>query len=129
MARPAGSFENDCMSTETDRHTSVEAAISEVLAAERDALAQIAACEDRAGQIMRNARRAVRAMVRRTQDRISRLHAGCAEKTRELVATMEQEASLDAARALPENDDAKELAEAVASVARELTEPDSPDAG
>jgi len=116
------------MSTETGRHTSVEAAISEVLGAETDALAKIAECEDRADQILRDARKVVRAMVRHTQQRISRLHAGCAARTHELVSAMEEEADLQAERSLPEEGDRQWLSEAVRSVARELTELDTSDA-
>lgn len=116
------------MSTETDRHTSVEAAISEVLRAERNALAEIAACENRANEILREARKVVRAMVRHTQQRISRLHAGCEARTRELVAAMEQEADLQAERALPDEGQQRKLVQAVSSVARELTGPEKSDA-
>lgn len=114
------------MSTETDRHNSVEAAMSEVLGAERDALARIAACEDRADQILREARQAVRAMVRRTRQRTSRLHANSAARTRELVAAMEQDAGLESE---PLDDrDQQRLEAAVSEVARDLTLLDESDA-
>lgn len=115
------------MSTGTDRHTSVETAISRVLAAERQALAEIAACEDRAEQLRREARAAVRAMVRRTQDRISRLHAGCAARTAEFVAALERDAG--SSSPLPGEDRETELLlEAVRTVARELTVADDTNA-
>lgn len=115
------------MSTGTDRHTSVETAISRVLAAERQALAEIAACEDRAEQLRRDARTAVRGMVRRTQDRISRLHAGCAARTAELVATLERDA--DSHTSLPgEERESDLLIAAIRAVAGVLTEPDDADA-
>lgn len=127
MAGPYSSFENQEMSTGTDRHTSVETAISRVLAAEREALAEIAACENRAEQLRHEARAAVRAMVRRTQDRISRLHAGCAARTAELVAALERDTGSDTS--LPGEDQETELlVGAVRAVARELTVPDDADA-
>ena len=115
------------MSTGTDRHTSVETAISRVLAAEREALAEIAACENRAEQLRREARAAVRAMVRRTQDRISRLHAGCAARTAELVAEFQQDAG--SRDSLPgEDQETGLLLDAVRAVAAELTAPEDADA-
>ena len=117
------------MSTEADRHTSVETAISEVLGAERKALAQIALCEDRADRILRDARKVVRAMVRRTQERISRLHAGCAERRRSIVATMEAEAAAEAERSLPGDGENEILLQAVSDVARNLTESERSDVG
>ncbi len=117
------------MSLEADRHTSVETAISEVLAAERDAVAQIAACESRADEILRDVRKSVRALVRRTQTRVSRLHAECAARTRELVAELEKEAAANMERSVLDGEAQERLAEAVSSVARELTEPDASDAG
>jgi RNA polymerase-interacting CarD/CdnL/TRCF family regulator len=127
MAGPHCSFENGCMSTGTDRHTSVETAISRVLAAEREALAEIAACENRAEQLRREARAAVRAMVRRTQDRISRLHAGCAARTAELVAELQQDAG--SRDSLPgEDQETGLLLDAVRAVAAELTAPEDADA-
>lgn len=127
MVRPVGSFENAGMSTESDRQLSVATAMSEVLGAERDALAQIAACEQRADEILRDARKAVRAIVRRTQKRISRLHAGCTERTRDLVAKMELELTVDAERSVPGDGERDMLRKAVSAVARELTERDASD--
>lgn len=116
------------MSLEADRHTSVETAISEVLAAEQDAVAQIAACESRADEILRDARKSMRALVRRTQTRISRLHAECAAKTQELVAELENESAVNLERSVLDGEAQQRLAEAVSSVARQLTEPDASDA-
>lgn len=129
MVRPAGSFENGPMNTGTERRMSADAAISEVLRAERDALAQISACENQADQVIQEARKAVRRLVRHTQDRISRLHAGCAARTAEMVAEIERAAPTGAECALPGDKERQILQEAVRSVARELTEPVASDAG
>lgn len=124
----AASFENDHMSSRADHRTSVNTAISEVLGAEKDALSQIEACEERAGRIMREARKTVRAMVRRAQQRIGRLHTGCASRRRELVAEIEQGAATGTIRTAPDQREKDLLLAAVRSVARDLTEPQSSDA-
>jgi ElaB/YqjD/DUF883 family membrane-anchored ribosome-binding protein len=115
------------MSAKTDDKLSVEKAMSRVLSAERDALAQIVACQSRADETLQATRKKIRALVRKTQQRISRLHAGCDERTRELVARMEQEAATGAE--YPARENGKDtLTEAVRVVARELTTPGSSDA-
>jgi anti-sigma-K factor RskA len=115
------------MSAKTDEKLSVEKAMSRVLNAERDALAQIVACQSRADETLLATRKKVRAMMRRTQQRLSRLHAGCEERTRELVSGMEQEAATGAD--FPARENAKDtLMEAVRVVAAELTTPGSSDA-
>ena len=115
------------MSAKTDDKLSVEKAMSRVLSAERDALAQIVACQSRADETLQATRKKIRALVRRTQQRISRLHAGCDERTRELVARMDQEAATGAE--YPARENGKDtLMEAVRVVARELTTPGSSDA-
>lgn len=115
------------MGKQADYTMPVEAAISEVLGAERDALAKIAACEAEAQQTLQQARKAVRELVRNTQHRISRLHSGCAARTRELVAGMQREAAEKSARAQPEDIDGEKLLEAVGQVASELTTRDEAD--
>ena len=67
------------MNAETDKVLSVDSAIALVLAAEQDALADMDLCEQRADRIMSETRQVIRGMVRRTEERISRLHSGCAE--------------------------------------------------
>lgn len=115
------------MSAKTDDKLSVEKAMSRVLSAEKDALAQIVACQSRADETLRATRKKVRALLRRTQQRISRLHAGCEARTRELVSSMEQEAA--AAAGYPAREDSEDtLMEAVRVVAAELTTPGSADA-
>lgn len=109
------------MSTGTESHTSVKTAMSDVLRAEREALAQLAVCDSRAEQILGDARQAVRAMVRRTQQRISRLHAGCAQKTRELIELLQKDAAEYAACAVPADREKRLLHDAVSTVARQLT--------
>jgi hypothetical protein len=113
--------ENDPMANETDKRLSVDTAITLVLNAERDALAQIDACEKQADDIIREARHTIRGMVRRTDERISRLHAGCARRNRDLIAELEGAAG--AGQAPPGQDDGWEerLAAAVADAARRLT--------
>ena len=115
------------MSARTDEKLSVEKAMSRVLSAERDALAQIVACQSLADETLQGTRKKVRALVRRTQQRISRLHADCDERTRELVARLEQEAATAAVH--PARENGKDtLMEAVRVVALELTTPGSSDA-
>ena len=127
MAGRGRPSENDFMSARTDEKLSVEKAMSRVLSAERDALLQIVACQSRADETLQATRKKVRALVRRTQQRISRLHAGCDERTRELVARMEQDAATGAD--YPARENGKDtLMEAVRVVARELTTPGSSDA-
>ena len=126
MARAYAPFENEIMSAGTDLHTSVEEAMARVLEAERNALAEIAACEGRADARHREARERVRAMARHTHERIVRMHAGCARRTRELVRNLEREARV-ADRALPGNVETELLSEAVRAVARELTTPGASD--
>jgi ElaB/YqjD/DUF883 family membrane-anchored ribosome-binding protein len=127
MADRCRRSENDFMSAKTDEKLSVEKAMSRVLSAERDALAQIVACQSRADETLQATRSKVRALVRRTQQRISRLHAGCEERTRALVLRMEQEAAAGAD--FPARENGKDtLMEAVRVVAAELTRPGSSDA-
>jgi hypothetical protein len=115
------------MRAKTDERLSVEKAMSRVLSAESEALAQIAACQRRADETLQATRKKVRAMVRRTQQRIVRLHAGCDTRTRELVSRMEQEAAT--ASEYPARETGKDtLTEAVRVVAAELTTPGSSDA-
>jgi vacuolar-type H+-ATPase subunit H len=117
------------MAAETDNELSVDTAISLVLEAERDALAEIEQCEERADQIMRETRQVIRAMVRRTEERISRLHAGCATRNRELIAELEHAAL--AGESQPDSAASSEdrLVAAVDAAARRLTtlEPDGVD--
>lgn len=84
------------MSAETDRQQSVDKAISTVLEAEQEALARIRECEARADEITRNARETVRRMLRDTDRRISRLHANCERRTRELIDELEGPGTADA---------------------------------
>ena len=119
--------ENDRMSAKADERLSVEKAMSRVLSAESDALAQIAACQSRADETLQATRKKVRAMVRRTQQRIVRLHAGCEERSRELVARMEREPATGARYPDRASGTDAPLTEAVGVVAAELTTPGSPD--
>jgi signal transduction histidine kinase len=107
--------------TGTDKDLSVDSAIALVLAAEQDALATVEQCEQRADRIMSETRQVIRDMVRRTEDRISRLHSGCAERNRQLVA--ELEATALAEHSEPDRDHGFEerLAAAVDDAARRLT--------
>jgi hypothetical protein len=114
------------MRAKADERMSVEKAMSRVLSAESDALAQIAACQSRADETLQSTRKKIRAMVRRTQQRIVRLHAACEKRTHELVSSMEQEAT--EGDDYPTRDNGKDtLLEAVRAVAAELTTPGSAD--
>lgn len=102
----------------------VESAINEILAAEKDALAEIAACERQAEEILRDARRTARRVLRRTQERLAGLHAGCAARTRDLVTEFEREAEALDACAVPGNEERALLDATVRAVAAELTSRD-----
>ena len=93
MAGRCRRSENEVMSAKTDATMSVEKAMSRVLSAESDAVAQIAACQSRADETLQSTRKRIRAMVRRTQQRLVRLHAACDQRTHELVSRMEKEAA------------------------------------
>ena len=109
------------MDAETDNDLSVDAAMTLVLDAERDALAEIEQCEQQADAIIRKAHQDIRGMVRRTEERIARLHSGCAERNRQRVAELEAAALADDAEPRPEHDAGERLAIAVAAAARRLT--------
>lgn len=115
------------MRAKTDEKLSVETAMSRVLSAESEALAQIDACQRRADETLQSTRKKIRVMVRRTQQRLSGLHAACDERTRELVSLMEKEAAADDEHS-PRDHGQDALTEAVRIVAVELTTPDSSDA-
>ena len=114
------------MSAKTDERLSVEKAMSRVLSAESEALAQIAACQSRADETLQSTRTKIRAMVRRTQQRLVRLHAACEKRTHELVSRMGKEAAADSGTP-PRDHEQDALLEAVRVVAAELTTPGSPD--
>lgn len=115
------------MRAKTDETLSVEKAMSRVLSAEKDALAQIAACQSRADETLQSTREKIRAMVRRTQQRLIGLHAACDQRTHELVSHMEKEAAAGDEHS-PRDHGEEALREAVRIVAAELTTPDSSDA-
>jgi ElaB/YqjD/DUF883 family membrane-anchored ribosome-binding protein len=127
MAGRCRRSENEVMSAKTDTTVSVEKAMSRVLSAESDALAQIAACQSRADETLQSTRKKIRAMVRRTQQRLVRLHAACERRTHELVSRMEQDAATGDEYPAPDNGQ-DILLEAVRAVAAELTTPGSSDA-
>jgi ethanolamine ammonia-lyase small subunit len=129
MARSAGRFENGGMRAETDSYRSVEEAIACVLDAERDALRQVSACERRADRDLQNTRQTVRVLARQTQARIARLHAGCMQRTRELVAEMRRHAEAESTTAGAHKIEAAQQITAVREVAAWLTTPDRGDDG
>jgi hypothetical protein len=107
--------------TGTDKDLSVDSAIALVLAAEQDALAKIKEGAQRAGRIMSETRQVIRGMVRRTEDRISRLHSGCAERNRQLVAELEATALAELSEPDRDHGFEERLAAAVDDAARRLT--------
>ena len=109
------------MDAATDKDLSVDSAIALVLAAEQDALANIRLCEQRADQIMSETRQVTHAMVRRTEERVSRLHLGCAERNRQLVAELEETALAEDSEPDREHGSEERLAAAVNAAARRLT--------
>lgn len=106
---------------------SVESAITRILREEQESVAAIAACESEAEEIQRQARRAVRSVLRRTRTRVSRLHATCAARTRELIDEIERGAADYSACAVPDDGERRLLDAAVRVLARELTSRDTPD--
>ena len=129
MAALHGRPENDRMAAETDKSQSVDTAITLVLDAEQNALADIEQCEERADQVMRETRQVIRAMVRRTEERIRRLHSGCVRRNRELIDGLEDAALADESQPDGDDDPADRLDAAIATAARRLTtlEPDGVD--
>ena len=109
------------MNAETDKVLSVDSAIALVLAAEQDALANIELCEQRADRTMSETRQVIHAMVRRTEDRISRLHSGCAERNRQLVAELEATALAEGSEPDRDRGSDERLVAAVDAAARRLT--------
>ena len=101
---------------------SVDTAMSRVLEAEKEAVAKLAASERRAHGILRDAREYVRALARGHQARISRLHALCTARNEELVTRLERDAAVHDQEPRSSDDARRRLQEAVAEVARELTE-------
>lgn len=118
--RPPAASHNETMDKRLG-HTEVRSAIDEVLGAEQEALAEIASSQSRADEILRDARQGARAVLRRNQERLSRLHAGCAARTRELVDDIEREAGSYDACAVPEDDERAILDNAIRALAAELT--------
>ena len=106
---------------------SVGSAITRVLRAEHEALAAIAACESDAKEIQRQARQAARAVLRRTRERVSGLHAACVARTRELIDEIERDAGEYSASAVPADGERRLLDSAIHALARELTTRDAAD--
>ena len=115
------------MDTRMGSTESVESAITRVLRAEQEALAAIAACESEAQEIQREARQAARSILRRTRARVSRLHAACAARTRELIDEIEHGGTNYLACAVPDDGERRLLEAAIRSLASELTSRDTPD--
>jgi len=125
MVCPGGCFDNRIMNRLADNHRSAESAVTRVLAAEQEALEAMAACRKQAESTLDEARAAVRRLVRHTQERISRLHADCAARTRELVAEIERDTDTGGEQAPRGEPDDDRLHDAVRAVARQLTERDA----
>lgn len=106
---------------------SVGSAITRVLREEQEALAAIAACESDAKETQRQARQAARAVLRKTRERVSRLHAACAARTQELIDEIERDAGEYAETAAPADSERRLLDAAIRALARELTSRGTPD--
>ena len=117
------------MRAETDSKRSVEKAFARVLDAERDALRQVSACESRADKDLQKTRQTVRVMARQTQERIARLHSGCAERTGELVQHMHRDAAAQSGTDQAQAPGTAGQKAAVNEVAAWLTTPDRGDDG
>ena len=111
-----------------DRIESVESAITRVLRAEQEALAAIEASEGEAKEIQRQARQAARAVLRRTRQRVSRLHVACAARTRELIDEIERGAGAPSSAAGPDDGERQLLDTAIRALAVELTSRSARDA-
>lgn len=111
------------MRAETDSRRSVEEAFARVLDAEQEALRQIAACESRADKDLKQTRQTIRVLAGQTQDRIGRLHSGCARRTRELVRNMERDAAAPGSSVDARPDEEARLLAAVREFAAWLTTP------
>lgn len=109
------------MATKMDKPVSVDSAITQVLDAEREALAQIEACEERADEIIRQARKVIRGMVRQTDQRIAQLHANCRQRNRELIAELEAVAMADGSHPVEKDALQNRLEAAIAELAHQLT--------
>lgn len=97
-------------------------AINRVLDTERRAREAVNQCEARAAANVVAARARVRYLQERTDTRISRLHTCCEREIARRVA--ELDARAETVRGAPPGDDARlaHLAEAVATLAAQLTE-------
>ena len=113
------------MAAEMDKPVSVDSAITLVLDAERDALSQIEACEERADDIIRQARQVIRGMVRRTDQRIGQLHANCEQRNRELIAELETAAMADETRPVQIDALQNRVVAVIADLAQRLTTPET----
>lgn len=109
------------MDVETGNDLSVDTAIALVLDAEQDALARIKHSEQQADRIMSETRQVMRGMVRRTEERISRLHSACAERNRQLVAELEAAALAEISEPDRKHGSEERLAAAAVAAARRLT--------
>lgn len=121
MAPQKRDLENKGVDTDMDRIESVESAITRVLRAEQDALAAIEASEGEAKEIQRQARQAARAVLRRNRLRVSRLHAACATRTRELVDEIERGSGASPCDTTPDDGERQLLDTAIRALAAELT--------
>lgn len=98
-----------------------EAAIAQVLAAERAARDAMAAVHDEAAHIGEQARAQARTLAERTQRRIRRLRAAFERRTDAEVAALRAQADALAAPHEPGSDEAARVDEAVARLAAQLT--------
>jgi len=98
----------------------VEAAIAEVLAAERDALAAIEAARREGEEILLGARAQARRIAERGEQRLACLREAAASRIRQQTEQVEAEIARLAAAAIDSPADEAAIAAAVAAVAAEL---------
>ncbi len=99
----------------------VEAAIAEVLAAERDALAAIEAARREGEEILLGARTLARRIAERGEQRLARLREAAARRIRQQTELVEAEIARLAAAAIGSPADEAGIAAAVAAVAAEMS--------
>ena len=106
------------MRTELPDSAEIEAAIVQVLKAERDAEGELARCKAECAEEIARARREAEAIAARTERRIAALSAGMAEAVERQIA--ELDASAPAAAPPGVGDDLAGLGRAAEALAREL---------
>ncbi|WP_127477975.1 hypothetical protein [Sulfurivermis fontis] len=105
-----------------EQQNSTEEAMNRVLEAERAALAAIAECTTRAANLIEAAQQQARRIHRRTDSRISQVHAHCALALGRQVELLLQQEAENASATVPDAVIQEVLAAAVERLAQSLTD-------